>query len=798
MITRSTIESLEFDKLLGIIANFTKSNASRKAVLGICPLNSIEHINKRQGLINEIRLMSQKGSPLNILPFPDIKPLLQKLKPEDSVLDSLELSGIMTFLSTSNSILNQIRGNSPVCASSHPDRELPLLSLLTDSMTGYPEILKILKRSIDTEGNILDSASPLLKKLRTRIRGLENKIRKKLEALMRDERVSIFLQDDFITQRSGRWVIPVRMDSKGQVPGIVHDVSRSGETAFIEPIAIIGLANDLENLVAEQKAEEIGILKNICSQIRTVASEMIAEYEIVVYIDMLNSIAILADMLKMQIPVINNQNAIYLANACHPLLMLALQKKEMSQQVIPLDVRLGGENTVMVITGPNAGGKTIAIKTIGLLLLMALSGMPVSADSSSSFPLVSNLLIDIGDQQSIENNLSTFSAHVSNISEILTNADSKTIALIDELGTGTDPDEGSALACALLKELKNKDVLVFATTHLAEIKGFVHKTEGMLNASMEFNSKTFMPLYRLRAGEPGQSYAFETARRFGLPENIIDEAKHILGFQKIEIDSLIHDLNEKRRQHETAIDNLRQKKAEIAEKERLLNQMAQEAENRQKELLSNAYKEASIIILNAKRQMHVFLEDLKKMGREGAKEIIKEVESAQASIAEKLKEYESPEKSAPAIDEIARGDVVFVKSIERDASVVAVNRRDKRMKVRAESFEIEVPFSDVYFRKDLPSEAEKGVIQIESSGETVSSVINIIGLRVDEALSKIEPFLNHASLAGFSEVAIIHGIGTGALSNAVRYYLKDHPLIKSFRSANRQKGGDGVTVAALV
>jgi len=787
MITRSTIESLEFNRLLSIIADFTKSDASRKAVLGISPLNSIDNINKRQGLINEIRLMSHKGSPLNIQPFPDIKPLLQKLRPEDSVLDPLELSGITIFLGTSNSILNQIRENS----------ELRLLASLTNSMTGYPDILKILERSIDTEGNVLDSASPLLKELRTRIRGLENRIRKKLEALTKDERISVFLQDDFITQRSGRWVIPVRMDSKGQVPGIVHDVSRSGETAFIEPIAIIGIVNELENLVAEQKTEEIRILKNICSRIRTVASEIIAEYEIVIYIDMLNSIAIFADILKMQMPIINNQNEIYLANARHPLLMLAMQKKEMSQQVIPLDVRLGGENTIMIITGPNAGGKTIAIKTIGLLLLMALSGMPVSADSSSSFPLVSNLLIDIGDQQSIENNLSTFSAHISNISEILKNADSKTIALIDELGTGTDPDEGSALACAVLKELKNKSAIVFATTHLAEIKGFVHKTEGMLNASMEFDSRTFMPLYRLQIGEPGQSHAFETARRFGLPENIIDAAKHILGFQKIEIDSLIHDLNEKRRQHETAIDEHRQKKAELEEKERLLKQMAQEAENRQKEFLSNAYKEASMIILNTKRQMHAFLEDLKKMDRERAKEIIKEVKSAQASIAKKLKEYERPEKSAPAIDEIAEGDVVFVKSIERDASVVAVNRRDKRLKVRAGSIEIEVPFSDIYVRKDLPSEAEKGGIQIESSGETVSSVINIIGLRVNEALSKIEPFLNHASLAGFSEVTIIHGIGTGALSNAVRDYLKDHPLIKSFRRGSRQEGGAGVTVAEV-
>ena len=788
---QSNIESLEFNRLLSLLAEYTKSDASRKVVLEISPLESLEDINKRQGLINEIRLMSQKGCPLRILPFNDIEPLLQKIKPENAVLEPIELSKIMIFLESANFLLRQIKENS----------NMPFLASLTKDMTGHPDLMKVLKNSIDSEGRILDSASPLLKELRTRIKGLENRIRKKLEEYMRDERISVFLQDNFITQRSGRWVIPVRMDSKGQVPGVVHDISKSGETAFTEPVAIIGLANELENLIAEQKTEEIRILKNICSSIRAVASEILAEYEIVVYIDVLNSIAVFADMLKMQMPTINTQNTINLVDARHPLLMLALQKKDDPQHVIPLNVTLGGENKIMVITGPNAGGKTIAIKTIGLLLLMALSGMPVPADSSSSFSLVSSLLIDIGDQQSIENNLSTFSAHVSNISKILKDADSKTIVLIDELGTGTDPDEGAALACAVLRELKTKGAVVFATTHLTEIKGFVHKTEGMLNASMEFDRKTFMPLYRLRVGEPGQSHAFETARRFGLPESIIESAKNIMGFQKIEIGNLIHDLNEKRRQYETAIDELRQKKAEIEDKQRHLQEMMQEAEDRKKELLSNAYKEASLIVLNTKRQMHAFLEDLKKIdkaqAKEKAKEIIKDVESAQDSIAEELKEYERPEKSAPAMDELSEGDAVFIKSIQRDASVIAINRRDKRVKVRAGSIEIEVPFSDVYVSKGFPLEAEKGSIQIQSIEEAVSSVINIIGLRVDEALSKIEPFLNHASLAGFSEVTIIHGVGTGILSKAVRDYLTDHPLIKSFRGGSRQEGGAGVTVAEL-
>jgi DNA mismatch repair protein MutS2 len=782
-----SLEILEFNKLLGIIADFAKSDASKRAILSISPLKSIDEINKRLRLIEEIRLMSQKGRPLIISPFPDIEPFLHKVRPEGAVLDPLELSGIMTFLNTANSILSQIKD----------DPDISFLNGLTEDITGHPEIISVLKRSIDSEGNILDSASVALKELRVSIKGLENRIRKKLEDITRDERVAAFLQDDFITQRSGRWVIPVRMDSKGQVQGVVHDVSRSGETAFVEPFSVISLSNELENLIAEQKAEEIRILRSISSQIRAVVSEIDVEYRTVIYIDMLNSIALFADRLGMETPLINEQNAVNIVNARHPLLMLAFQGKNMPQQVIPLDLRLGGDNTVMVITGPNAGGKTITIKTIGLLLLMALSGMPIPADSSSSLPFVHNLLVDIGDQQSIENNLSTFSAHVSNISRILKNAGTGTITLIDELGTGTDPDEGAALACAVLKELKNKGALVFATTHLTEIKGFVHKTKGMLNASMEFDQNTLTPLYKLRIGEPGQSHAFEAAKRYGLPDEIIESAKGILGIRKIELDTLIHDLNEKRRQYEGMLADLSQKEAAIKEEEKHLMEMIQEAETRQKDILSNAYKEASEIVFNIKRQMNAFLEEIKKMDKEKAKEVVKEVESVQTSLAEKVKEYAKSEKSKFTIDELNEGDIVFIKSIGHDASIIKTNRKDNRLRVRAGSMEMEVPLSDVGFKKDLSAEAGKGGIRLERLAESVSSEINIIGLRVDEALSRLEPFVNHASIAGFSEVIIIHGVGSGILSKAVREYLTGHPLVKGFRSGTQQEGGAGVTIVSI-
>ena len=329
----------------------------------------------------------------------------------------------------------------------------------------------------------------------------------------------------------------------------------------------------------------------------------------------------------------------------------------------------------MVITGANAGGKTISIKTIGILFLMALSGMPVPADSSSSFPLTMNLLADIGDEQSIEDNLSTFSAHITNISDILKKTDPETVVLIDELGTGTDPEEGAALACAILQDLQRSGAVVFATTHLADIKGFVHRTRGMMNASMEFDQKTLTPLYKLRTGEPGQSHAIETARKYGLPENVLKDAKGMLGSMKIELDNMIADLNEKRLHYEDMLKDFQIRQTELEQKTVLLDLTISETEGKKKETLSKAYKEASEIISDAKRQMHALLEEIKNKDKELIRKTIKQAETRQEHITEKIREYDVEDLGGPLIDNIKKGDPVFVRSLGYDAIVVDVNHK---------------------------------------------------------------------------------------------------------------------------
>ncbi|MGD0282734.1 MAG: endonuclease MutS2, partial [Dissulfurispiraceae bacterium] len=367
-----SLNLLEFNKLLSVIADFSHSEATRNAVFAMRPLGDRVSIEKRSGQTGEVMRIYDGGGTLSIFPFSDIGPLLARVAPEGAVLEAVELAEFIPVLDNINGLESQIRQY----------ENLLQLNELADKLNGFPEILHVLERSIDSEGAILDSASHALSELRGQIRRLESRIRKKLEEIVRDGDISVFLQDDFITSRSGRWVIPVRMDSKGQVPGVVHDVSKSGETAFIEPLAIINLANEHENLVAAQKAEEIRILRNISTQVRGSAPEIGDQYRVVVYLDTLNSISKFAGMFRMQVPRISGSNEagdLCLINARHPLLMIGLQRSGSQRDVVPLNVTLGGDRTVMVITGSNAGGKTIAIKTIGLLQIMALSGMPVPA-----------------------------------------------------------------------------------------------------------------------------------------------------------------------------------------------------------------------------------------------------------------------------------------------------------------------------------------------------------------------------------------------------------------------------------
>jgi DNA mismatch repair protein MutS2 len=777
MIEKETLKSLEFDKVLNAISAFSHSDASGESIMGIMPIYESAGIQERFSLVRELRRLSQEGVPLGFERFEDITGVIERARPEGAVLDADELLALLPVLNIISSVSGLLDERD----------DLPALGKFAEGLDGFPELLAAVERTIDSEGNILDSASFELSDIRTRRRALDKKISKRLESVVRDREITPFLQDDFITKRSGRWVIPVRMDAKGEVQGVVHDVSRSGETAFVEPLEIIGLSNQLENLVAEEKAEEIRILRAVSAMVRGAAGELYAQFVKVVELDLLQGIALFSERHGLEEPGINDSSFIRLDEARHTLLVLMRE----GGGVVPLDLSLGGEEKVMAITGPNAGGKTIAIKTVGLLTLMALSGIPVPARSSSSFPLLDNLLVDIGDEQSIEESLSTFSAHVSNISRILGKAGPGTVVLMDELGTGTDPAQGAAIGSAVLRELMDKGAVVFATTHLIDVVGFVHRNDGMVNASMEFDQATLTPLYRLIRGEPGESHAIEIAKQYGLPESTMNYAKTLLGTMKAEFQELISELKQKRVEYERALDGLEAERRKIEEKQEALDEKLKAVRKEREEVLEGAYSEARDLIADFRRKAHEVLEETK---RKKTRAPIRKLDRARKNIEQKLEEFRR-EPVIP-IEEISVGERVFVRTIGYDAEVLKVDLKGKRVRVKAGDKELEVPASSIGPGKGKALK-EKVKRAPERPDEEVQMSLNLLGLRVDEALRRIEPFLNHASLSGLGEVVVIHGIGTGALMKAVREHLDGHPLVEGFRAGEPSEGGHGVTVVRL-
>jgi DNA mismatch repair protein MutS2 len=786
MIRKEMVRTLEFDRILREIARNCHSGASRDAVLDILPLPGEDTIAGRFGLVEEIRALTSQGIALRISTFEDVMPVLEKLRPVGAVLAPLELVGFIPLLRTLAAIATQLAYRT----------DIPRLQELAGSVTGFPDILDPLERSLDSEGNILDTASRLLFDLRTRKRTLTARIRKRLEEIVRERDITVFLQDDFVTQRGGRWVIPVRMDSKGQVPGVVHDVSNSGETAFMEPLEIIGLANELENLTAEEKVEEIRILREICSWIREDSDQIEEQLAILIHLDLLNSIASFADSIEAEVPRIAVGLPLRLVQARHPILLL-LQREGSLSRTVPLDLSLGDEDSVMIITGPNAGGKTIALKTTGLLFLMALSGIPVPAHGSSSFPFITSLLVDIGDEQSIQSSLSTFSAHVANISSILGQAGKNSVILLDELGTGTEPVQGAALACAVLQELQEKGALVLATTHLTDIVGFVHRREGMVNASMEFDRETFTPLYRLKRGEPGQSHALEIARKYGLPGSVIERAHGMIGRMESEFHSLLDDLKAQRRKYEETLSDLERRVREVAEQEALLETRRAGWDRERRESLEKAYRTSKDIVAGVKRELNAILEEAK---RERSRTSMKKLVVVEEQVETKLREFDSA--SGLSIDQVREGDTVFVRTIGFDAVVQKVDVKTGRIRVQAAGKELEVPVTDLGKRTGAAPQAAKKSRRKDAEGkeaerEETPLQLHLIGLRVEDALTKLEPFLNHASLDGIGEVRIVHGKGTGALMRGVRDYLAGHPLVASFRDGEPFEGGAGVTVVRV-
>ncbi len=786
---KHTLRVLEFPKILQMIASYAYTEPGKALVLSLRPLLSEEEIQKRQSLIRELRIFLSQGESLGIEPFESMQGLFNMLRPDDATLEPLQLRKLLPLLYSALTIKQRIR-----------ETDLLNIKELSERLHSHKELIREIERAIAPDGSINDNASDELYYIRHSIRKLKDRIKRTLEGILNRRELRPHIQDFYITERNGRWVIPVKSDSKGHVKGVIHDISNTGETVFIEPREIQLLGDELESLRAEERLEEFRILKRLSQLIRSSLHEIESDYQIVTEFDMLQAAAVFSEVINATPAELNRSGYVRIVKGRHPLLWKTLKKQGRVDELVPLDFELGREFKGMVITGSNTGGKTVALKTVGVLTLMTLTGLHIPASSGTTIPLFKKVLADIGDEQSIEESLSTFSAHVARLSEIIKEASEDSLVIIDELGTGTDPDEGGALACAILRTLLQKGALVTVSTHLALLKAFAHTEELLINAAMEMvevkeDGKTFYrPSYRLRIGQAGRSHALTIAERLGMPEEVINAAREFLTEGSDLIEGLISSLKDKESLLEEEIERARSLREELAILKQRLQQEVEQIKKRKQDTLREAYEEAREFLRKIKAQAYEHLEQLKRADRQRAKQQLKMLQKQAEKIEERLKvPEEGPEKPVKV------GDEVLIKPLGLSGRLIELNEKTDRCKVLVKGREVETS------KKELqPVEKDQEVEETStnktpevSAEEPPARELNLIGWRVDPALSEVERFLNDASLGEAEEVRIIHGVGTGRLARAIRGYLKDHPLVQDFRAGRQSEGGEGVTIVRL-
>ena len=675
------------------------------------------------------------------------------------------------------------------------------LDFFFDSITVNKYLEEKIFSSILSEDEIADRASDELYEIRRKMRAKSNSVREKLDSIIHSTHYQKFLQEPIVTQRSGRYVVPVKAEHRSDVPGLVHDMSSSGATVFIEPVSVVDANNEIKILESREREEIRRILFELSAEAGNFSESIKCSYESAVMLDLIFAKARLAYKMKASRPLLNKNGYIDLKKARHPLLD--------PKKAVPVDISLGGEYDTLVITGPNTGGKTVSIKTIGLLTLMAMCGLLIPAADRSEISVFEKILVDVGDEQSIQQNLSTFSSHMVNIIEIMKETNENSLVLIDELGAGTDPVEGAALAVAIIEKLRSKGAKIAATTHYAELKAYALETPGVTNGSCEFDVETLRPTYRLLIGVPGRSNAFAISEHLGMDKSVIDEAKRLVGSENKSFESVLEKLEETRRE----LENEKEKAQRAVETADKMKRKAQSEKDRAAQLVNNelekAKREAEKIISSAKRQSADFLLRLDQLKKEAdASNAAQTARKTRREIKNRLGEMEetvNPRRLADAWDEdyklprpVVPGDAVIIRSIG-EGEVLEVGKSN--VLVQSGMLKTRVKMSDLMLtkKKESPKQSKPAVLYRTTSktDSDISSEIDLRGKTVDEALHELTLFIDKCVLLNMHEIRIIHGKGTGALRAAVQQELRHHKNIADFRLGVYGEGESGVTIAHL-
>lgn len=775
-----TLHVLEFNKVIDLLMEETASSVGKEAVQKLTPQTDMEIVQRLQNETDEALHVLRLDKPV---PFSQVYDITESLKRSriGSMLDTTECLQIAQTIYTGRNVKGFIEKF---------EEDLPLLKEMVEEITPLKFLEKEIKSKIDDHGDVVDDASSKLKGIRQTIRTYESRIRERLQQLTRTK--SKMLSDAIVTIRNNRYVLPVKHEYRSAIGGIVHDQSSSGQTLFMEPRAIIDLNNQLQQAILKEKQEIKVILQRLTSEIAEHEEALLINIDVIANLDCIFARASLAVKMKAAKPTLNQKGIIDMKQARHPLIPM--------EDVVASDIAIGEDYHAIVITGPNTGGKTVTLKTIGLSTLMAQSGLQIPAFDGCKLAVFNKVFADIGDEQSIEQNLSTFSSHMTNIVNIMEQVDEKSLVLFDEIGAGTDPQEGAALAMAILDEVINREARVVATTHYPELKAYGYNREFVMNASVEFDVETLRPTYRLLMGVPGRSNAFEISDRLGLQKEIIDHAKSYVGVDSKNVENMIAALEKTRKEAEKELEEANrileeseQLRADLKKEwnnfERKKTELYKKAEEKAEKALQKAREEAQIIV-DEVRQMkdkamwkeHEWIE-ARKMLDEAQPELVKE---------EKVEDVRADQR------ELEVGDEIKHKTLQQTGQVIEKKNKNEYV-IQVGVMKITAKRKDLIFVKKAKDEREDSPTRpvshmITTSGGTVKTELDLRGERYEDALLKLEKYIDDALVQGYPRVTIIHGKGTGALRKGVEKFIQSHPYIKSHRLGGQNEGASGVTV----
>ena len=786
---QKALKTLEYDKIIHRLTGHAASAGAKERCEKLQPSSSLWEIERAQTqTADALRRVYQKGS-VSFGGIRDIRGSIKRLQ-IGGILGMGELRQIMSLLETADKVKQY-------GAHENVDEKTDSLDESFDFLDPVPALAKEIRRCILADDEMADDASPALFSIRRSMRQMNDKVHSTLTSMVNGA-MRTYLQDAVITMRDGRYCLPVKAEHRSQVPGMIHDQSATGSTLFIEPMAVVKLNNEFKELLLKEQQEMEKILSDLSEKSAAWADQITGDYDILVELDFIFAKAMLAKEMDAVRPIFNDQRRIRIKDGRHPLLD--------PKKVVPVTVRLGDDFRLLIITGPNTGGKTVSLKTVGLFTLMGQAGLHIPAFEGSELGVFDNVFADIGDEQSIEQSLSTFSSHMTTIVKILKEMDTNSLVLFDELGAGTDPTEGAALAVSILDHLQKQGIRTMATTHYSELKIYALSTEGVENACCEFDVESLRPTYRLLIGIPGKSNAFAISSRLGLPDFLIEDAKTHLSAKDENFEDVIAELEHSRITFEKEQMEIQSYKEEIRKLRNELQRKQENIDQRREKLLKDANDKAAAILQEAKDYADETIKNFHKFGK--ANISIKDMEQQRSKLREKIDSAQSksqskntakPKKKVKA-DKLHIGDKVRVLSLNLEGTVSTMPNAKGDLFVQMGILRSQVNINDLEYigEAEQPYAAKNasgsGKIRMSKSA-LVSTEINLIGMTVDEAIGHLDKYLDDAYLAHVPSVRIVHGKGTGALRNAVQQQLKRSKYVKSFRLGTFGEGDAGVTIA---